>query len=84
MVGQDDAKKILSVAVYNHYRRIQYQNQATTVGRRDEVELAKSNILLLGPTGCGKTHLAQTLARHAERAVRGRRRDRAHRGRLRR
>ncbi len=63
MVGQDDAKKILSVAVYNHYRRIQYQNQATTVGRRDEVELAKSNILLLGPTGCGKTHLAQTLAR---------------------
>ena len=65
VVGQDSAKKILSVAVYNHYRRIQYQNQnqATTVGRRDEVELAKSNILLLGPTGCGKTHLAQTLAR---------------------
>ncbi|MEM9515041.1 MAG: ATP-dependent Clp protease ATP-binding subunit ClpX, partial [Actinomycetota bacterium] len=63
VVGQDDAKKILAVAVYNHYRRIQYQNQATTVGRRDEVELAKSNILLLGPTGCGKTHLAQTLAR---------------------
>src|SRR6056297_1954935 len=63
VVGQDDAKKILSVAVYNHYRRIQYQNQATTVGRRDEVELAKSNILLLGSTGCGKTHLAQTLAR---------------------
>ncbi|NQY55444.1 MAG: ATP-dependent Clp protease ATP-binding subunit ClpX [Ilumatobacteraceae bacterium] len=63
VVGQEDAKKILAVAVYNHYRRIQYQNQATTVGRRDEVELAKSNILLLGPTGCGKTHLAQTLAR---------------------
>ena len=63
VVGQDDAKKILAVAVYNHYRRIQYQNQATTVGRRDDVELAKSNILLLGPTGCGKTHLAQTLAR---------------------
>jgi ATP-dependent Clp protease ATP-binding subunit ClpX len=63
VVGQDDAKKILSVAVYNHYRRIQYQNQATTVGRRDDVELTKSNILLLGPTGCGKTHLAQTLAR---------------------
>jgi len=65
VVGQEDAKKILSVAVYNHYRRIQYQSQnsATTVGRRDEVELAKSNILLLGPTGCGKTHLAQTLAR---------------------
>ena len=63
VVGQDSAKKILSVAVYNHYRRIQHQNQATTVGRHDEVELAKSNILLLGPTGCGKTHLAQTLAR---------------------
>jgi ATP-dependent Clp protease ATP-binding subunit ClpX len=63
VVGQDSAKKILSVAVYNHYRRIQHQNQGTTVGRRDEVELAKSNILLLGPTGCGKTHLAQTLAR---------------------
>jgi ATP-dependent Clp protease ATP-binding subunit ClpX len=63
VVGQDSAKKILSVAVYNHYRRIQHQNQGTTVGRREEVELAKSNILLLGPTGCGKTHLAQTLAR---------------------
>ena len=64
VVGQEDAKKILSVAVYNHYRRIQHQaDNESTVGRRDEVELAKSNILLLGPTGCGKTHLAQTLAR---------------------
>ncbi len=62
VVGQDEAKKILSVAVYNHYRRIQYQ-QSASVGRRDDVELAKSNIMLLGPTGCGKTHLAQTLAR---------------------
>jgi len=62
VVGQGEAKKILSVAVYNHYRRIQYQ-QAAGVVRRDDVELSKSNILLLGPTGCGKTHLAQTLAR---------------------
>jgi len=58
IVGQDAAKKILSVAVYNHYKRIQYG--AASGG---EVELAKSNILLLGPTGCGKTLLAQTLAR---------------------
>jgi ATP-dependent Clp protease ATP-binding subunit ClpX len=62
VVGQEDAKKILSVAVYNHYKRIQYQ-QSSNIGRRDDVELQKSNILLLGPTGCGKTHLAQTLAR---------------------
>ena len=63
VVGQEQAKKVLSVAVYNHYKRIQYQTNNTGPGRRDEVELAKSNILLLGPTGCGKTHLAQTLAR---------------------
>ena len=62
VVGQEQAKKVLAVAVYNHYRRIQYQQQ-TGLTRRDEVELQKSNILLLGPTGCGKTHLAQTLAR---------------------
>ena len=62
VVGQEQAKKVLSVAVFNHYRRIQYQlNQGGA--RRDAVELQKSNILLLGPTGCGKTHLAQTLAR---------------------
>jgi len=58
IVGQSDAKKILSVAVYNHYKRIQYGAQSGT-----DVELAKSNILLMGPTGCGKTLLAQTLAR---------------------
>ena len=63
VVGQEHAKKILSVAVYNHYRRIQYQQSTGGIGRRDEVELTKSNVLLLGPTGCGKTHLAQTLAR---------------------
>ena len=62
VVGQEQAKKVLAVAVFNHYRRIQYQ-QNNVGGRRDEVELQKSNILLLGPTGCGKTHLAQTLAR---------------------
>ena len=58
IVGQDAAKKIMSVAVYNHYKRIQYGSQAGA-----EIELAKSNILLMGPTGCGKTLLAQTLAR---------------------
>jgi len=57
VIGQEHAKKILSVAVHNHYRRIESQ---TFVG---EVELQKANILLLGPTGCGKTLLAQTLAR---------------------
>lgn len=57
VIGQDDAKRILSVAVYNHYKRIDHL-QGTS-----EIEIAKSNILLLGPTGCGKTLLAQTLAR---------------------
>jgi ATP-dependent Clp protease ATP-binding subunit ClpX len=58
IIGQDLAKKILSVAVYNHYKRVQVGAHTDS-----DVELAKSNILLLGPTGCGKTLLAQTLAR---------------------
>lgn len=57
VIGQEDAKKALSVAVYNHYKRI------NSNAKVDEVELQKSNILLLGPTGCGKTLLAQTLAK---------------------
>jgi len=60
VVGQDQAKKSLAVAVYNHYKRIQAESGGTGA---ENVELAKSNILLIGPTGCGKTHLAQTLAR---------------------
>ena len=59
VIGQERAKKSLSVAVYNHYKRV----QSGDTKREDSVELSKSNILLLGPTGCGKTLLAQTLAR---------------------
>ena len=58
VIGQEAAKKALCVAVYNHYKRIQYQT-----GRKADVDLQKSNIVMLGPTGCGKTYLAQTLAK---------------------
>ncbi|MDO4304650.1 MAG: ClpX C4-type zinc finger protein, partial [Bacillota bacterium] len=57
VIGQDEAKKVLSVAVYNHYKRV------TAPKDMDDVELQKSNIIMLGPTGSGKTYLAQTLAK---------------------
>ena len=63
VVGQDRAKRALSVAVYNHYKRIQAEENSLGKRDADHVEIAKSNILLVGPTGCGKTYLAQTLAR---------------------
>ena len=60
IIGQDDAKKVLSVAVYNHYKRLEHNKDTS------EIEIQKSNILLVGPTGCGKTLLAQTLAKYLD------------------
>jgi ATP-dependent Clp protease ATP-binding subunit ClpX len=61
VIGQEEAKKVLSVGVYNHYKRLSIANKAKDAD--DSVELQKSNVLLIGPTGCGKTLLAQTLAK---------------------
>jgi ATP-dependent Clp protease ATP-binding subunit ClpX len=63
VIGQEAAKIALSVAVYNHYKRIRARNTLSSADLIDDVEIAKSNILLIGPTGCGKTYLAQTLAK---------------------
>src|ERR1700744_5358988 len=64
VIGQDKAKRVLSVAVYNHYKRIQHQGDRKTAKEKAEgVELQKSNIMLIGPTGSGKTLLAQTLSK---------------------
>ncbi|WP_151081545.1 ATP-dependent Clp protease ATP-binding subunit ClpX [Nocardioides cynanchi] len=66
VIGQEQAKKTLAVAVYNHYKRVQAGLQTTSSAKHskeEQVEVAKSNILVIGPTGCGKTYLAQTLAR---------------------
>ena len=63
VIGQSSAKKVLSVSVHNHYKRLNASNGI------DDVEISKSNILLVGPTGCGKTLLAQTLGQNYRRAI---------------
>lgn len=63
VIGQEQAKKSLSVAVYNHYKRVRALSTPQSVDDKDDIDIQKSNILLIGPTGCGKTYLAQTLAK---------------------
>jgi len=63
VIGQEDAKRSLSVAVYNHYKRVRAAQKASSSDSPDDIDIQKSNILLIGPTGCGKTYLAQTLAK---------------------
>ena len=63
VIGQEEAKKSLSVAVYNHYKRVRASASPHAVDSAEDVDIQKSNILLIGPTGCGKTYLAQTLAK---------------------
>ncbi len=63
VIGQEEAKKSLSVAVYNHYKRVRATASPHAVDSSDDIDIQKSNILLIGPTGCGKTYLAQTLAK---------------------
>jgi ATP-dependent Clp protease ATP-binding subunit ClpX len=63
VIGQEEAKIALSVAVYNHYKRVRATSSPHAVDSSDDIEIQKSNVLLIGPTGCGKTYLAQTLAK---------------------
>jgi DNA polymerase III delta prime subunit len=76
VIGQEQTKKKLAVAVYNHYKRIEIQKQTRS---RNDIELTKSNILLIGPTGTGKTLLAQTLGQASVGSLHDRRRDDADR-----